>query len=68
MQHTGILLIPAFEYASGTFRPSVRTYPWLIVGCLIHSFNCEVIDRWFGLTEDYMFFRSDMPFVIPGVP
>lgn len=68
LQHTGLLLIPVLEYASGTYRPSLKDYGWVITGCFIHVFNCEVIDRWLGLMDDYMFFRSDMPFVIPGVP
>lgn len=68
LQHTGLLIIPVFEYASKTFKPSTRYYLWVILGCLIHLFNCEVIDRWFGFEGDYMFFRSGLPFVIPGIP
>lgn len=68
LQHTGLLMIPLFEYASGTFRPSMRYYLWLVGGCLVHLFNCEVVDRWFGLEGDFMYMRSGLPFVIPGVP
>lgn len=68
LQHTGLLLIPAVEYVSGSYRPSLKDYPWVIAGCLIHLVNCEGIDRLLGFTGDYMFFRSGMPFVIPGVP
>ena len=68
LQHTGLLLIPAFEYLSGTFRPSLRSYGWVIGGMLIHLFNCEVITRLLGYTDDFMYMRSDLPFVIPGVP
>lgn len=68
LQHVGILLIPALEYASGTYRPTLKDMGWVTAGCLVHVLNCEVIDRLFGLTDDYMFFRSTMPFVIPGVP
>ncbi len=68
LQHTGLLLIPAFEFTSKSYRPSVKDYPFVIIGCLIHVVNCEGIDRLFGLNEDYMFFRSGLPFVIPGVP
>ena len=68
LQHTGLLLIPAFEYLSGTFRPSLRSYGWLVLGMAVHAFNCEVITRLLGYTDDFMFFRSDLPFVIPGVP
>jgi hypothetical protein len=35
---------------------------------LIHLLNCEGIDRLLGFTGDYMFLRSGLPFVIPGVP
>ncbi len=68
LQHTGLLIIPIFEYVNKTFKPSIKDYGFIILGCLIHVFNCEVIDRLFGFTGDYIFFRSDMPFVIPNVP
>ena len=68
LQHTGLLLIPMLEYVSGTYRPTLKHMGWVVIGCLIHLINCEVIDRLLGFTGDYMFFRSDMPFVIPGVP
>lgn len=68
LQHTGLLLIPMLEYVSGTYRPTLKHMGWVVGGCLIHLFNCEVIDRLLGFTGDYMFFRSGMPFVIPGVP
>ncbi len=68
LQHTGLLMIPAIEYVSGTFRASLRHLGWCVLGCCIHVINCEGIDRLLGLTGDYIFFRSGMPFVIPGVP
>ena len=68
LQHTGLLMIPAIELIAGTYRPSLKDFGWVVCGCLIHLFNCEVIDRLLGFTGDYMFFRSGMPFVIPGVP
>ena len=69
LQHTGILLIPILEYVRGSYRPSLRHIGWIILGCAIHAVNCEVIARLvLGLTEDFMFFRSGLPFVIPGVP
>ncbi len=68
LQHTGILLIPMLEYSMGTYRSSLKDLGWVLLGCSVHLFNCEVIDRLFGLTKDYMFMRSDLPFVIPGVP
>ncbi len=68
LQHTGLLLIPVLEYADGSFRPSLRHMGWTVAGCLIHVVNCEGIDRLLGHTGDYMFLRSGLPFVIPGVP
>lgn len=68
LQHTGLLLIPAVEYVIGSYRPSLKDYGWVIAGCLIHLVNCEGINRLLGFTEDYMYLRSDLPFVIPGVP
>ena len=68
LQHTGLLLIPALEYIYGTYRPTLKDMGWVVGGCLIHVVNCEGIDRLLGFMEDYMFFRSDLPFVIPGVP
>ncbi len=68
LQHTGLLLIPVLEYADGTYRTSLRHFGWCALGCLIHVINCEGIDRLLGFTGDYMFFRSGLPFVIPGVP
>jgi len=68
LQHTGLLLIPALEFAVGSYRPTLKDMGWVFIGCTVHALNCEVIDRMLGLTGDYMFFRSGMPFVIPGVP
>ena len=68
LQHTGLLLIPVLEYISGTYRPTLKDLGWVVLGCLVHILNCEGIDRLLGFTEDYMFFRGDLPFVIPGVP
>lgn len=68
LQHTGLLLIPALEFVSGTYRPTLKDMGWVTGGCLIHVINCEGIDRLLGLTGDYMFFRSGLPFVIAGVP
>lgn len=68
LQHTGLLLIPAIELIGNTYRPTLKDLGWVILGCLVHLLNCEVIDRFLGFDGDYMFFRSGMPFVIPGVP
>lgn len=68
LQHTGLLLIPALEQTSHTYRPSLKDLGWVVAGAMIHIVNCEIIVRFMGLTGDYMFFRSSLPFVIPGVP
>lgn len=68
LQHTGLLLIPMLEYVSGSYRPTLKDMGWVIAGCCVHIINCEGIDRLLGFSGDYMFFRSGMPFVIPGVP
>ena len=68
LQHTGLLLIPMLELVGGTWRPTLKHMGWVVGGCLIHLINGEVIDRLLGFTGDYLFFRSGMPFVIPGVP
>lgn len=68
LQHTGLILIPSLEYTADTYRPSLRDMGWITLGCTVHLINCEVIDRLLGFTGDYMFFRSGLPFVIPGVP
>lgn len=68
LQHTGLLIIPVLEYISGRFRPTLKDMGWVTLGCLVHVINCEGIDRLLGFTGDYMFFRSGLPFVIPGVP
>ena len=68
LQHTGLLLIPALELIGGTYRPTLKDLGWVITGCLIHLINCEGIDRLLGFDGDYMFLRSGLPFVIPGVP
>ena len=71
LQHTGILIIPAMEYAMGKYKTSIKEFPLLFVGCLIHFLNCEGIDEWLGLdpaTNDYMYLRQGYPFEIPGIP
>ena len=68
LQHTGLLLIPVLEFISGEYRPTLKDLGWVVLGCLVHILNCEGIVRLLGFTGDYMFFRSGLPFVIPGVP
>ena len=39
-----------------------------MLGTIIHFVNAEIIDiKVLGLDGDYMFYRSGLPFVIPGV-
>jgi len=68
LQHTGLLMIPALELIGRTYRPTLKDLGWVVAGCLIHLLNCEVLNRLQGFTGDYMFLRSGLPFVIPGVP
>lgn len=68
LQHTGIMLIPALEYAGGTYRPTLKDMGWVFCGLLVHTVNSEGIVRLMGFTGDYMFLRGTLPFVIPGVP
>lgn len=68
LQHTGLLLIPGLELTMGHWRPGLRQLPWVIAGGVVHLINSEGITRLLGFTGDYMFFRSGLPFVIPGVP
>ena len=67
LQHTGLLIIPVFEFVSKKFRPALNDFGFCVLGCLVHLTNSEGIVRLMGFTGDYMFFRSGMPFVIPGV-
>ncbi len=68
MQHTGLLFIPVFEYAAKTYIPNIKDFGWCFLGTALHFINAEVIDlHVLGLTGDFMFYRSGLPFVIPGV-
>ena len=68
LQHTGLLFMPVFEYASKKYIPNIKDFFWTFLGTAIHFVNAEIIDlKVLGLTGDYMFYRSGLPFVIPGV-
>ena len=56
------------EYAMDSYRPTLKHMGWIVAGTLVHLLNREGITRLLGFTGDYMFFRSGMPVVIPGVP
>ena len=68
LQHTGVLIIPLLALVIGDYRPTLKDMGYVVVGLLVHLVNSEGIVRLFGFDGDYMFFRSGMPFVIPGVP
>lgn len=68
LQHTGLLLIPLFEFTTRKYLPSVKDYPWTVFGILIHILNCEVIARLLGGKEDYLYLRSGLPFTVEGFP
>ena len=61
LQHTGLLMIPALELVSGSYRPTLKDMGWVVAGGAVHIFNCEVIDRFLGFTGDYMFLQSGLP-------
>lgn len=68
LQHTAIIFIPVFEYFTGQFKPQFKKLWLAILGLFIHLFNSEYLPRYFGMEGDYIFLRSGLPFVIPGVP
>ncbi len=75
LQHTGLLLIPTMEYAMGKFRPSVRQFPLLFIGCVIQVINGEGIARLFSINyvdgvyvKDYVFLKTTLDFGLPVVP
>ena len=68
LQHTGLILIPLMENMSGKYKENIKNFHWLFAGLVIHVINAEIIDPLLGFEGDYMFFRSGLPFVIPGVP
>ena len=68
LQHTGLLMLPLVEMVLGTYTTDIRDFGWVTGGCVIHCINSELVSRWLGMPGDYMFFRSGLPFVIPGVP
>lgn len=68
LQHTGVLIIPLLALVIGDYRPTLKDMGYVVAGLLVHLVNSEGIVRLLGFDGDYMFFRSGMPFVIPGVP
>lgn len=68
LQHTALILIPTIEYVTNTFKPKIKDFGFVILGLLIHIFNSEIVSIIIKNPGDYMFFRSGLPFVIPGIP
>ena len=68
LQHTGLILIPLMENCSGKYKENIKNFHWMFAGLVIHVINAEIIDPLLGFNGDFMFFRSGLPFVIPGVP
>lgn len=68
LQHTGLLMLPLTEMVLGDFRPGIRHMGWVTGGCVVHCINSELVSVLLDMRGDYMFFRSGLPFVIPGVP
>ncbi|MDR1629759.1 MAG: YwaF family protein [Oscillospiraceae bacterium] len=69
LQHCAIIILPVFEYCNKTYTPKFKNFWLAICGMLVHLFNSEIMPKLFGQTgTDYIFLRSGLPFVIPGVP
>lgn len=66
--HMLIIFIPVFEFFTGQFKPKFKRV-WLgLLAMFFHLLNSEYFSRILGLDGDYIFLRSGIPFVIPGVP
>ena len=67
LQHTGILIIPVFEYFANYFKPSVKDFPYMMICLLITFINSGIIAPRLGLKGDFLFLDMGIPFVIEGV-
>lgn len=69
MSHYVIIVIPLVLLLTGCHTLHLKNIYQVFVGLLIVVFNSEVLQRvLFDKSFDYLFFRSTMPFTIPGVP
>ncbi|MGI6213892.1 MAG: hypothetical protein ACOYIQ_05020 [Christensenellales bacterium] len=70
LQHYAIVLIPFFEFFNKTYQPRFKNFYLTIIGMVIHLFNSEFVPKlaFNKYGTDYIFLRSGLPFVIPGVP
>lgn len=66
--HMLIIFIPVFEFFTGQFKPQFKKVWLAILAMFIHLFNSEYVSRILGVEGDFIFLRSGIPFVIPGVP
>ena len=53
-----------------TFKPKFIHFHYTLIGMTIHLLNSEFLPKLINGQEgtDYMFLRSGLPFVLPGVP
>lgn len=70
LQHWAIIVIPVYEYFTKTFKPKFIHFHYTLIGMTIHLLNSEFLPKLINGQEgtDYMFLRSGLPFVLPGVP
>jgi len=69
IQHYAIVILPVFEFVTGTFRPKFKRFYLAVIGMFVHLGNSEGMPKVFGhYGTDYIFLNSGMPFVINGVP
>lgn len=69
MSHYVIVVIPAVLLLTRTHVLHYRNIHQVFIGLLIVVFNAEVLQKvLFNKNFDYLFFDSDIPFTITGVP
>lgn len=69
MSHYVIVVVPMVLLLTGTHVLYFKNIYQVFVGLLVVVFNAEVLQKLlFDKSFDYLFFRSTIPFTIPGVP
>ena len=69
MSHYVIIVIPMVLLLTGCHVLHLKNIYQVFVGLLICVFNSEILQKaLFDKSFDYLFFRSTLPFTIPGVP
>ncbi len=67
--HYVIVVIPMVLFITRTHKLYMKNIYQVFIGLLITMFNVEVLQGLlFNTHHDYLFFRSTMPYTIPGVP